>query len=110
MDEAVRTRIAEAAQGHPLYAEEMTGLLVDEGRLVLKEGRWVSTGDLSDVPVPPTISALLAARLEKLPVRERRLLDIASVMGQISTHPRCGRWQVGPTMSIPASRRLPDSR
>ncbi len=83
MDEAVRTRIAEAAQGHPLYAEEMTGLLVDEGRLVRKEGRWVATGDLSDVPVPPTISALLAARLDKLPVKERRLLDIASVMGQI---------------------------
>ena len=83
MDEAVRTRIAEAAEGHPLYAEEMTGLLVDEGRLVLKEGRWVATGDLSDVPVPPTISALLAARLDKLPARERRLLDIASVMGQI---------------------------
>ena len=42
VDEAVRTRIAEAAEGHPLYAEEMTGLLVDEGRLVLKEGRWIA--------------------------------------------------------------------
>ena len=83
MDESVRTQIAEAAQGHPLYAEEMTGLLVDEGRLVRKEGRWVATGDLSDVPVPPTISALLASRLDKLPERERRLLDIASVMGQV---------------------------
>lgn len=83
VDESVRTRIAEAAEGHPLYAEEMTGLLVDEGRLVLKEGRWVATGDLSDVPVPPTISALLAARLDTLPARERRLLDIASVMGQV---------------------------
>ncbi len=83
MDEAVRARIAEAAEGHPLYAEEMTGLLVDEGRLVRKEGQWVATGDLSDVPVPPTISALLAARLDRLPAEERRLLDIASVMGQI---------------------------
>ena len=83
VDEAVRARIAEAAEGHPLYAEEMTGLLVDEGRLVLKEGRWVATSDLSDVPVPPTISALLAARLDRLPADERRLLDIASVMGQI---------------------------
>ena len=83
MDDAVRARIAEAAEGHPLYAEEMTGLLVDEGRLVRKEGRWVATSDLSDVPVPPTISALLAARLDKLPARERHVLDIASVMGQI---------------------------
>ena len=83
VDEAVRSRIADAAEGHPLYAEEITGLLVDEGRLVLKEGRWVATSDLSDVPVPPTISALLAARVDRLPPDERRLLDLASVMGQV---------------------------
>ena len=83
VDAAVRARIAEAAEGHPLYAEEITGLLVDEGRLVLKEGGWVATSDLTDVPVPPTISALLAARLDRLPAGERRLLDLASVMGQI---------------------------
>ncbi len=83
VDEAVRSRIAEAAEGHPLYAEEITGLLVDEGRLVLKEGRWFASSDLSDVPVPPTISALLAARLDTLPSQERRLIAIASVMGQV---------------------------
>ena len=79
----MRARIAEAAEGHPLYAEEMTGLLVDEGRLVLKEDRWVAAADLTDVSVPPTISALLAARLDGLPAGERGLLNIASVMGQI---------------------------
>ena len=79
----VRERIAAAAEGHPLYAEEITALLVDEGRLVLKEGRWTPTGDLSDLPVPPTISALLAARLDRLPASERRLIEVASVMGQV---------------------------
>ena len=83
MDPVVRERIATAAEGHPLYAEEITGLLVDEGRLVLKEGRWTPTGDLADLPVPPTISALLAARLDKLPASERRLIEVASVMGQV---------------------------
>ena len=83
VDQAVRTRIAEAAEGHPLYAEEITGLMVDEGRLVLKDGRWTSTGDLSDLPVPPTISALLAARLDRLPALERRVIEIASVTGQV---------------------------
>jgi class 3 adenylate cyclase/tetratricopeptide (TPR) repeat protein len=83
VDPAVRTRIAEAAEGHPLYAEEITGLLVDEGRLVLKHGRWTPTGDLADLPVPPTISALLAARLDKLPPVERRVIEIASVTGQV---------------------------
>ncbi len=83
VDERVRDRIASAAEGHPLYAEEMTALLVDEGRLVLKEGRWVATGDLADVPVPPTIAALLGARLDRLPEDERRALETASVMGQV---------------------------
>ena len=75
VDPVVRARIAAAAEGHPLYAEEITGLLVDEGRLVLKEGRWTPTSDLADLPIPPTISALLAARLERLPPAERRLIE-----------------------------------
>jgi class 3 adenylate cyclase/tetratricopeptide (TPR) repeat protein len=83
VDPTVRTRIAEAAEGHPLYAEEITGLMVDEGRLVLKEGRWMPTGDLGDLPIPPTISALLAARLDRLPPSERALIEIASIAGQI---------------------------
>ena len=83
VDPVVRERIAAAAEGHPLYAEEITGLMVDEGRLVLKEGRWTPTGDLADLPVPPTISALLAARLDQLPASERRLIEVASVMGQV---------------------------
>jgi len=83
IDDDIRARVSEAAEGHPLYAEEIAGLLVDEGRVVLKEGRWTTVGDLSDVSVPPTISALLAARLDRLPTQERRLLDTASVMGQV---------------------------
>ena len=104
VDDAVRSRIADAAEGHPLYAEEITGLLVDEGRLVLKEGRWIATSDLSDVPVPPTISALLAARLDRLPPGERRLLDLASVMGQIFYPAAMRRWPTA-TTSGPASAR-----
>jgi class 3 adenylate cyclase len=83
VDEGVRARIVDAAEGHPLFVEEITALLVEEGRLVQKDGRWVATGDLSEVPVPPTISALLAARIDRLPWDERRLIDIASVMGQV---------------------------
>ena len=83
MDPVVRRAHRHRRRGHPLYAEEITGLLVDEGRLVLKEGRWTPTGEFADLPVPPTISALLAARLDKLPASERRLIEVASVMGQV---------------------------
>ena len=83
VDKGVRALIMEAAGGLPLFAEEITGLLVDEGRLVRTADRWVANGDLSDMPIPKTISALLAARLDTLPANERGVIDIASVMGQV---------------------------
>ena len=43
---AVRERIAEAAEGHPLFAEELVAMLVDEGRIEHVDGVWTSTGDL----------------------------------------------------------------
>ena len=79
----VRDRVAAAAEGHPLFAEEMLATLVDDGLLVREDGRWVAAGDLSDVAVPPTISALLAARLDRLDDAERAVLERASVIGQV---------------------------
>ncbi len=79
----VRTRIATAAEGHPLFAEELIGILIDEGRLTLDGDVWRPTGDLSDLKVPPTTSALLAARIDRLDAADRTLLMAASVMGQI---------------------------
>ena len=75
VDEGVGDRIVDAAEGNPLFVEEIAALLVEEGRLVLKDGRWSATGDLSEVSVPSTISSLLAARIDKLPMDERRLID-----------------------------------
>jgi len=79
----VRTRIATAAEGHPLFAEELIGILIDEGRLTLDGDVWRPTGDLGDLKVPPTTSALLAARIDRLDAADRTLLMAASVMGQI---------------------------
>ncbi len=79
----VRERVAAAAEGHPLFVEEMLATLVDDGVLVNEGGRWVSVGDLSGMTMPPTISALLAARLDRLDVAERSVLERASVIGQV---------------------------
>ena len=63
----VKERIAHAAEGNPLFVEELVAMLVDEGALRRDEGRWVTTTDLSSMAVPPTIQALLDARLDRLP-------------------------------------------
>jgi class 3 adenylate cyclase len=62
-----RQAITEAAEGNPLFLEEMVAMVVDEGG--------------ADV-VPPTINALLTARLELLPPQERETLAVASVVGR----------------------------
>ena len=71
----VRARIAGAAEGNPLFVEEMLSMLIDDGLLIREDGRWVVVGDLAAVPVPPTIHALLAARLDQLGGDERASIE-----------------------------------
>jgi predicted ATPase len=61
------SRIAGAAEGNPLFAEEFVAKLVDDALLTREGDHWVASSDLSELPVPSTIHALLAARLEGLP-------------------------------------------
>jgi tetratricopeptide (TPR) repeat protein len=82
VDDDVRERIAAASEGNPLFVEQLLEMMVEEG-LVRREGdSWVAAGDLSTVSMPPTIHALLAARLERLAADEREVIDAASVVGQ----------------------------
>ena len=78
----VRDHVAARAEGNPLFIEQMISMLVDDGRLEPKDGRWVAVGDLDNFTVPPGINALLAARLELLGGQERAVLGRAGVMGQ----------------------------
>jgi class 3 adenylate cyclase/tetratricopeptide (TPR) repeat protein len=80
--EEARHRIAEAAEGTPLFLEEMLAMLIDDGLLQRTNGHWKPTRDLSDVVVPPTIQALLSTRLDRLNDGEKRVVGRASVVGQ----------------------------
>jgi tetratricopeptide (TPR) repeat protein len=84
--EEVKRRILQAAEGNPLFIEEMLGMLIDDGLLRLEDGRWMADGDLSAIDVPPTIQALLDARLDRLGSDERTVLERASVAGRIFSH------------------------
>jgi hypothetical protein len=62
-------RVVEAAEGNPLFLEQLLAFVAEEGALV---GR----------PLPPTIQALLAARLDRLGPGERAVLARAAIVGR----------------------------
>jgi class 3 adenylate cyclase/tetratricopeptide (TPR) repeat protein len=64
-----RGRIAEAAEGNPLFLEQMAAMLAEQS------GR-------SETALPPSIQALLAARLDQLEPGERELIERAAVIGR----------------------------
>ena len=76
-------RVREAAGGNPLFVEQLLAMLVEDGGLVFEGDGWVLRGDASSVQIPPTITALLEARLDRLSAQERALLASAAVIGQV---------------------------
>ena len=76
-------RVIEAAEGNPLFVEQLVSMLVDEGVLRRVEGAWRLADEVREVMVPPTIQALLAARLDRLGRDERAVVEPASVIGLV---------------------------
>jgi class 3 adenylate cyclase/tetratricopeptide (TPR) repeat protein/CheY-like chemotaxis protein len=79
--DAVRAQLVGSAEGNPLFVSQLISMLVDKGMLRRDDDLWVATGDLEDLAVPPSIQALLAARLDDLARGERAVLEPASVIG-----------------------------
>jgi class 3 adenylate cyclase/tetratricopeptide (TPR) repeat protein len=78
---AAAEQIVERAQGVPLYAIETVRSLADRGVLAERDGRLVLEGELGELEVPPTLNALLAARLDALDPGERTVAKAMSVFG-----------------------------
>ncbi len=75
-------RLLGTADGNPLFLGEMLRMLVEDGVLRRDGDTWV-VAETEDVSVPPTIQALLAVRLERLPVAERTIVQHAAVIGPL---------------------------
>jgi class 3 adenylate cyclase/tetratricopeptide (TPR) repeat protein len=80
---ALGSRIAQAAEGNPLFVEELLGMLIDDGFLVREQNNWTATGDPRRLTVPPTIHALMAARLDGLGSEERTVIERAAIEGKV---------------------------
>jgi len=76
-------RLRDAAEGNPLFLEELVAMFVDEGLLRRVNGRWEAVDDPRQARVPPTVQAVLAARLDRLPAGDRSVAQRAAVVGRI---------------------------
>ena len=88
LDVDVRRRIVAAAEGNPLFVEQMASMLVDKG-LVQRDGAAPGDGRASSaaLAIPPTIQALLTERLDDLTREERSVIEPAAVIGPVFPEP-----------------------
>ncbi len=70
LSEATRSQIVEISSGNPLFLEQIVALKVEQN------------GDSGELVVPPTIQALLAARIDRLDPGERAVIERAAVEGR----------------------------
>ena len=80
--EPVRRLVTERTDGNPLFLEECVRTLVDSGALVGEPGAYRLGRAVTSLEVPPTVQALLASRIDRLPADEKRLLQEAAVIGE----------------------------
>jgi class 3 adenylate cyclase len=80
---SLRDLVVERAEGNPFFVEELIATLADTGVLQRRNGGW----SFSELPpgfsVPDSVQAVLAARIDLLPVAEKAVLQAASVIGRV---------------------------
>ena len=79
--ESLKKQLIEQTQGNPFFLEETIRTLEETEVLVGERGFHRLAKPLEGVQVPPTVQAILAARIDRLPLEEKRLLQAAAVVG-----------------------------
>ena len=74
--------VAERGRGNPLFLEECVWSLVDAGVLEGARGAYRVVRPATTLEVPASVRAVLAARIDRLPAEQKRLLQAASVVGE----------------------------
>jgi class 3 adenylate cyclase/tetratricopeptide (TPR) repeat protein len=77
--------ILSRSEGNPLYVEELLRSLVESGDIVCDEiaCRWEAARSAAEISVPNSLHGVIVARMDRLPRETRRILRLASVIGQV---------------------------
>src|SRR5262245_50738396 len=74
--------IADTTGRNPLFMEESVRTLVETQGLAGERGAYRLTWSVNAIQVPATVQAILAARIDRLPAEDKRVLEMAAVIGQ----------------------------
>jgi class 3 adenylate cyclase len=78
----LRRLIRERTAGNPFFIEELVQSLVEAGSLVGERGSRRLTAPLDRLTVPSSVQAILTARIDRLPAREKSVLQTAAAIGR----------------------------
>jgi class 3 adenylate cyclase/tetratricopeptide (TPR) repeat protein len=80
----LREMVVSGAEGNPFYVEELIKMFIDQKVIVTGAEVWsVDATRLVEVRVPPTLTGVLQARLDRLTPEEKSVLQRASVIGRV---------------------------
>ena len=74
--------ILNRAAGNPLFMEELTQTLLQNGSIRRTEDRFFLTRDISSSQVPDTVQGIIAARMDRLEESLKRIMQVAAVIGR----------------------------
>src|SRR5262249_52462449 len=72
----------ERAQGNPFFLEELVNALVERGDFEGEKGAYRLKGGVDAIPLPSTVQAVIAARIDRLEENAKKVLETASVVGR----------------------------
>ncbi len=81
VEPAIPALVLGKAGGNPLFVEELTQSLLENGSVRRENHRYVLAVNPSEVEVPDTIQAITSARMDRLEESQKSLLQVASVIG-----------------------------
>jgi class 3 adenylate cyclase/tetratricopeptide (TPR) repeat protein len=81
LERSVRERITAVSEGNPLYVEQIVSMLIETGEIQRGADGWAARSGSESIRIPPTVEALVAARLDALDEEERAVVEPAAVIG-----------------------------
>ncbi|MFC1886397.1 adenylate/guanylate cyclase domain-containing protein [Thermodesulfobacteriota bacterium] len=78
----IRELILNRAAGNPLFMEELTHTLLENGAIEKQDKQYILRGNISNMLVPDTIQGIITARMDRLEDNLKRTMQIASVIGR----------------------------